>query len=135
MLLYPLLSLAFCGWVACQSTSEPDQSTSSDGPPVINRLIPAAELRDLLTQNSEVQLIDVRTAKEVSGGHISGAVNYDFYSGDFRQQLQQLDPTKTTVVYCKSGGRSGRTRQILKKMGFREVYDLEGGYRTWSAQQ
>ncbi|MEC8830755.1 MAG: rhodanese-like domain-containing protein [Bacteroidota bacterium] len=35
-------------------------------------------------------------------------------------------------MYCQSGNRSQRAARKLVKMGFTEVYDLRGGYRTWS---
>ncbi len=79
------------------------------------------------------QLVDVRTPQEFKAGAIQDAVNLNFYDKDFKQQLDKLDKSKPVMVYCKSGGRSGKTLDMLKGMGFTEAYDLIGGYTQWSA--
>ena len=88
----------------------------------------------MLSTKPDAQLLDVRTAEEVAEGSIEGAVNYDFYQDDFRKKLESLNPQKPTFVYCRSGGRSGQTMDILKELGFVEIYDLEGGYTVWSTK-
>jgi rhodanese-related sulfurtransferase len=34
-------------------------------------------------------------------------------------------------VYCAAGGRSENAAELLKEWGFKEIYDLEGGYNAW----
>jgi rhodanese-related sulfurtransferase len=78
------------------------------------------------------QLLDVRTAKEVAGGKIQGAMNIDYFSVDFITLAEKkLDKSKPVLVYCAAGGRSANAAKDLKKAGFKVVYDLEGGYDNW----
>lgn len=99
------------------------------GADVINKVVPAAEFKKLISD--DVQLIDVRTADEYSKGKIGNAKNIDFYGANFKNEMAKLDKNKRTLVYCHSGGRSGKTASMLKSMGFKEVYDLKGGYSGW----
>ncbi len=119
----------------CSSNASNDQTASATGEPVINQVVPAAEFIALLAQKTDAQLLDIRTPSEVAEGSIPGALNYDFYQDNFQQQLEQLDPKKPTFLFCRSGGRSGKTSRKLKEMGFVEVYDLKDGYKTWLALQ
>ena len=93
--------------------------------------IEAAQFDKLIKEKKELQLIDVRTAKEFSEGHIKGAVNIDYYKSDFKQLMAKLDKSKPIAVYCTVGGRSGSGAQMAKQLGFKEVYDLEGGVVLW----
>ena len=45
--------------------------------------------------------------------------------------MNALDKDIVTLVYCKSGGRSGKAAKIMIELGFRIVYDLKGGYSNW----
>lgn len=81
--------------------------------------------------NNGIQLIDVRKPEEFSSGHIENAVNMNFYDSDFESQLKSLDKTKEVYIYCRSGGRSGKTAKMMEEMGFEKIYDLEGGMINW----
>lgn len=83
------------------------------------------------SHKGEVQLVDVRTPEEYGAGTIDGAVNMDFYGADFQSQLATLDKEKPVMIFCKSGGRSGQTLEMMKGMGFTTVLELEGGYSNW----
>ncbi|WP_294818274.1 rhodanese-like domain-containing protein [uncultured Flavobacterium sp.] len=78
------------------------------------------------------QLIDVRTPKEFSAGHIEGAKNVHLYDKDFSQHVDKLDKKKTVYVYCKAGGRSSEAVGILKEKGFKHVVELDGGTDAWT---
>ena len=78
----------------------------------------------------DVQLIDVRTPEEFAAGHIAGAINIDFHN-NFENEIQKIDLTKKTLIYCQSGGRSTKALEMMKSMGFPAVYELEGGYFGW----
>ncbi len=79
---------------------------------------------------NDVQLIDVRTPEEFAAGHIDGAINVDFHS-NFENEIQKVDLTKKTLIYCQAGGRSAKALEIMKTMGFPAVYELEGGFSSW----
>ncbi len=71
-------------------------------------------------------LIDVRSASEVEAGYIDGAINYDFNNGDFANTIESLDKSKTYYLYCRTGGRSGKSADLLLQAGFANVYNVGG---------
>lgn len=84
-------------------------------------------------QKKNTVILDVRTAEEYMEGHIEGARNYDFYSGEFNSELAKLDRTKIYYIYCRSGNRSSQTVAMMQEMGFMNVVQLEGGVNAWTA--
>jgi rhodanese-related sulfurtransferase len=78
-------------------------------------------------------VLDVRTPEEFAEGHLTGAVNVDFYAADFGDRLSELDPTLPYVLYCRSGNRSGTTAEMMTELGFEEVYEVDGGILAWAA--
>lgn len=85
-----------------------------------------------LSQSPNAQVIDVRTPDEFSGGHLVNAQNINVDGGSFKQDIAKLDKNKPVFVYCLAGGRSANAAAILKAEGFKEVYDMKGGFRAWS---
>ena len=83
----------------------------------------------------DAQLLDVRTPEEVAEGALEGAQNINFYDADFKDKLSNLDINKPVFVYCRSGGRSGKCAQMCKDMGFKEIYDMKGGWLNYSSQK
>lgn len=83
----------------------------------------------------DAQLLDVRTPEEVAEGALEGAQNINFYDADFKDKLSKLDKNKPVFVYCRSGGRSGKCAQMCKEMGFKEIYDMKGGWLNYSSQK
>ncbi|ELR73339.1 pyridine nucleotide-disulfide oxidoreductase [Fulvivirga imtechensis AK7] len=94
------------------------------------RLVEINEFRALLKEK-EVQLIDVRTVHEFELGSIPGAVNINYWDKDFADRLNEFDKEKAIAVYCAAGLRSAQAAVKLKALGFKEVYDLDGGLRAW----
>jgi rhodanese-related sulfurtransferase len=77
-------------------------------------------------------VFDVRTTEEFNLGHIKGSINIDFYDEKlFVDFFQKINKTKPIYIYCRSGNRSKKSSEILKKIGFVKVYDLSGGYKNW----
>ena len=83
-------------------------------------------------QMAAAQLLDVRTSDEWNEGIIEGAMMLDFYQEDFENSLSKLNKEEPVAVYCKSGGRSGQTMAMMNKLGFKEVYNLDGGIGAWN---
>ena len=81
--------------------------------------------------HKKVQLIDVRTPEEFEAGHIEEAENIDFFSGKFTTEFEKLDKEQPVYIYCKSGNRSKQTATKLIAMGFKEIYDLNGGFLNY----
>lgn len=78
----------------------------------------------------EYVLLDVRTKEEFSQGSASGAINIPV--DDLRQNLLPLDKNRKIAVYCGVGMRSYIATRILMQNGFSDVYNISGGFHTYS---
>ena len=76
-------------------------------------------------------LIDLRTPEEVANWVIPWAINIDYYSPDFIKKLNSLDKNKKYLIYCRSGHRSGETFKLMKKLGFKNVINLDWWMIAW----
>ncbi len=110
---------------ACQNSNSNAQTGS------IKETIPVEQFEKKLAQTPGAQLVDVRTPGEYSNGHLNGAVNMNVNGDNYEQQFNTLDKSKPVFVYCKSGGRSGNAANIMQDMGFKEIYNMEGGIMRW----
>jgi rhodanese-related sulfurtransferase len=81
--------------------------------------------------NRNFVVLDVRTPGEFAQGHLEGAVLVDSLSPGFREEMADLDKTKTYLVYCRTGNRSTSAMGIMSELGFRSIYHLEGGMKRW----
>lgn len=84
--------------------------------------------------NPNFVILDVRTPEEFLGECIENAVNLDYYSDTFKNDLDELDKNKTYLIYCRSGRRSENALNIMKELGFREVYNMSGGIIKWKSE-
>lgn len=75
-------------------------------------------------------LLDVRTPEEIELGKINGSINIDV--DELRNKLDELDKSKKIVVYCAVGIRGYIATRILKENGFKDVWNLSGGYSTYN---
>ena len=93
--------------------------------------IDAARLRQMQAAKEDFALIDVRDREETAGGMIPGAVAVS--KGMIEHSIDQVttDKDKKIVLYCGGGSRSALAGAMLKKMGFKNVISLAGGYRGW----
>lgn len=91
----------------------------------------AADFEKKAASIKDKTILDVRTVEEYKEGHLSGATQIDYYGTDFKNQVSKLDKSKPVFVYCKGGGRSSSSCEILKDLGFKEVYNLQGGITDW----
>jgi len=82
-------------------------------------------------QEIDFIIIDVRTSDEFSSGYIKNAMNLDFYSESFQNDLLSIDKSLPVVLYCRTNNRSTKTANILKENGFKEISVLEGGITDW----
>lgn len=96
------------------------------------RSVNAADFEKLIT-NTDVTVLDSRTAQEYADGHIRNAINIDIKATDFEQKaLASLDKSKTIAVYCRSGRRSKIAAAALAKNGFK-VIELDCGIICWAS--
>ena len=84
----------------------------------------------LLEDNPGV-LLDVRTPEEVSKGFLTNASFINFYDDSFLQKASWIKKNQPIYVYCHAGGRSFKASEKLIELGFKEVYNLVGGYSKW----
>ncbi len=114
--------------VLCISFAISAQQVKSSDP--IAKNVNAKEF-SLLMKEKPGLLLDVRTQGEIDKGAISGYKHLDFFADNFSSELDKFDKSKPVYVYCASGGRSGEAMEMMQKKGFKEVYNLEGGYNSW----
>ena len=100
-----------------------------------SQLLSVSEFEKKLSATKDKIVLDVRTQGEYASGHLTNAMMIDYYKSDFKQQLTKLDKSTPVFVYCAAGGRSGSATEILTGMGFKQVFDLEGGMKAWTKGQ
>jgi phage shock protein E len=93
--------------------------------------VKSIEFKQLADSIPEAVIIDLRTADELKTGIIPNAINIDFLAKDFETQIGNLDPLKPYFIYCAGGGRSGETAELMSQKGFKQVYNLQGGFTAW----
>ncbi|HET8810741.1 MAG TPA: rhodanese-like domain-containing protein [Flavobacteriaceae bacterium] len=94
-------------------------------------LISWEETKTAMAENENIALVDVRTPEEYAAGSVEGAENINFFDKDFKKQFAKFEKEKPVYIFCKSGNRSGKASKILAEMGFKKIYDIEGGYLSW----
>jgi rhodanese-related sulfurtransferase len=98
------------------------------------KLISPQEFDGKLISLKNVQLVDVRTPEEYQTGHLKNAININFYEEDFKENISRLDKKNPIFIHCAAGAegaRSNQTAELLKELGFIEIYELEGGIINW----
>ncbi len=85
----------------------------------------------LLSANSKVIVLDVRTPEEFGRGHIAGAVNISSADPEFDKKVGALDSTRPLLLHCASGGRSGRVLSKIEALPFPAIYHMNGGFNAW----
>ena len=96
--------------------------------------IDAKSFAEKLKTNENPQLLDVRTPEEYSVDHIDNAKNVNWNGDDFVAKVNSYDKSKPIFVYCKVGGRSAQAANKLAELGFKEIYNLNGGIMKWNAE-
>ena len=88
------------------------------------------ELIEFIELNDAI-LVDVRTEDEYNSGYIESSLNIDYFSNEFSVNADKLDKTIPIILYCRSGKRSSMSANKISKLGFKEIYNLEGGILEW----
>lgn len=91
----------------------------------------ATELKQRLDNGDDLQIIDVRENIEVAIGAIPNSKHIPL--GQVMNRMDEIDPNRETVVYCKMGGRSARAIDALQRSGHQgKLINLKGGIIGWS---
>ena len=85
----------------------------------------------LKINREDALVLDTRSMKEFSDGHIINAENVPLNT--LGNQLQKLEKHKQRpiIAVCRSGSRSATACTTLRKAGFEQVYNLRGGMLAW----
>ena len=94
--------------------------------------VPTVSVQDFAQSRDGALLLDVREPGEVEVANIEGS--HLIPLGQLSERLQELDPGRKIVVYCRSGKRSAVATQILLGQGFSDVQNLDGGILAWAAE-
>ena len=97
--------------------------------PKIKEVTPE-EARARLAQNPKAVLVDVREDSEWEKGHATQAVHLG--KGVLERDIEEMfpDPNTELIMYCGGGYRSALTADVAKRMGYRNVASLAGGYKA-----
>lgn len=93
--------------------------------------IDARDVYKKIQAKEDFVLLDVRTSMEFSGGRIAGSINLPV------DQVQDLvekilpDKEKTVYVYCLSGSRSIAAVEIMRQLGYKNVFSVISGLMAW----
>lgn len=94
-----------------------------------------AEWQELIANDSQAVILDVRTLGECAEGIQANAQMIDFLDQpSFMASIKELDTSKNYYIYCRSGNRSGQACQILDNMGVQSTYNLTGGMMAWTGE-
>jgi len=95
-----------------------------------SKRISPKEAHDLMEQNPNAIILDVRTPKEFAQGKIPGAILLPDYEIKEKATLFIPEYDSLVLIYCKSGIRSAKSLNLLLNMGYINVYDF-GGIVNW----
>jgi rhodanese-related sulfurtransferase len=92
------------------------------------------DLKSMQQKKENFTLIDVREPDEVAQGAIAGAEPLPRGMLEYKIDTLTTDKNQPIVCYCGGGGRSALAAQSLKKMGYKNVMSLAGGYKGWKEE-
>lgn len=95
------------------------------------REINVGDLKKMQQGGEDFSLIDVRDKQDADKGMIPQAVNISRGMLEYSIDQVTTDKERKIVLYCGGGSRSALAAQSLKKMGFKNVISLAGGYKGW----
>jgi rhodanese-related sulfurtransferase len=127
--------LILTGLFGCQpnpktASSSSEESTSQTASASFITL----SAQEFASKSTSGTVIDVRTAGEVAQGKIADALEIDYYSSNFLDQVSQLPKDQELYLYCAVGARSEEAARLLVQQGFTKVYHLQGGIQGWSQE-
>ena len=93
--------------------------------------VTVARARELVKQDSDVALLDVREPWEIEGGMIDGAIAVDRTKA--QEIISDWPREREIIVYCQHGQRSLQAAQFFQSNGFQNIKSLAGGYAEWTS--
>lgn len=92
-------------------------------------LVRSEDLEAFKASGKKIQIIDARVQKQFEKAHVEGAISLPH--GEAREHVKELDPHAITITYCNKGTTGNAMQNILLNSGFKEVYNLSGGHKTY----
>lgn len=92
----------------------------------------AQEAKTMIDKGGIV-VVDVRTPQEYSAGHLQGAILANVNDPNFEANIKKISKDKKVLVYCAAGGRSANASGKMSSWGWKNVWNMTGGYSSWSS--
>jgi rhodanese-related sulfurtransferase len=93
--------------------------------------ITPTELKQMLDNKEDLQLIDVREPHEFEAAHIEAEL---MPLNTVPQNLDKISKDKKVIMICRSGNRSGNAIRFMEGQGFGNLYNLKGGMLAWKKE-
>lgn len=94
--------------------------------------ISVTELKKMMDNHEDFQLIDVREEYEAEAANIGGKL---IPMGTVMEHLDEIPKDKKVVVHCRSGKRSASVIQALEQQqGYTNLYNLTGGIMAYAQE-
>jgi hydroxyacylglutathione hydrolase/adenylyltransferase/sulfurtransferase len=94
-------------------------------------LVDGAQVAGLLSEDPDLQLIDVREPYERAAGYIEGSRHLELTR--LNAEAASIDRDRRVVFYCRVGARSGMAAEAFRAAGY-EAYSLQGGLVRWAEE-
>jgi len=104
-------------------------------PLVQHRMSPVKPVGNLevtrLINSANAVLVDVRETREFADGRLPNAIHIPLSQLDSRGSELSRHVARPVVAYCMTGNRSRMAGKALSRLGFKDIYNLRGGYPAW----
>ncbi len=120
-----IITLSLILFTGCSSSGDKENKKDT-----ILETITAKQAKEIMDQNKEVIILDVRTEEEYNSGHIKGAILIPEPEITAKAGELLTDKEATLLVYCRSGRRSALAASALQELGYSTIYDF-GGILDW----
>jgi len=89
------------------------------------------DIKSRLDRGDKFVLVDVREESEYANDHLPGAIHLG--KGIIERDIEERVPELNTpiVLYCGGGYRSALAADNLQRMGYTNVFSMDGGIRGW----
>jgi rhodanese-related sulfurtransferase len=93
--------------------------------------LPVDQVKTMIDRGEQFHLVDVREESEWAKDHLPGALHLG--KGIIERDIEQLlaNTGARIVLYCGGGYRSALAADNLQKMGYTQVFSMDGGIRGW----
>ncbi len=132
-----VMVVTLAGFFGCATTGH----KAATGPLTTHQLVAMAKavVPEVTVQQAKANIdkgvykviLDVREPKEYRAGHVPGAINIPRGLLEFKVAAKIPDKSTPILVYCKTGGRGALAGQTLMKLGYKNVANMDGGWKAW----